>query len=241
MLCGEWSLVNPDERSLRAHPLRCRCWTCEECGEIRRSQLKRLARDGTPNTFLTLTVSPNQYNSPQARAQALVRAWRTVRRRAKKRYRYDRIPFLAVFERTKRGEPHLHILLRCRWLDQKWLSKQMRDLLRSPIVDIRRIHDARKIARYVSKYVSKAPEKFAGCKRYWRSQDYKHRDPAAPAETPSDHPCWRVVRHSLAELQKHLEQLGHSVSLRRDGWEATLEPGCHAPSWATSPRSPPDD
>jgi hypothetical protein len=179
VLCREMSLVKrgtPSEfcETMEVKALTCKCWTCEYCAPRRRSQLRALAHRGKPNTFLTLTVNPSYGDGPDHRAQELRKALVYLRRAARKKYGYERIPFLAVFERTKRGEPHLHILLRVQWLDQKWISAIMKERMDAPIVDIRRVKGEKEAAAYVSKYVGKDPVAFKGCKRYWRSQDWDY-------------------------------------------------------------------
>ena len=173
VLCREWTLVKQSQGVTTAEPLKCRCWTCDYCQPIRLRQLKGMARAGAPDTFLTLTVNPATGHTAAERARDLAKAWRLIRKRAMRRYGYKAIPFLAVFEKTKRGEPHLHILMRVKWLDQRWVSDVMRELIGAPIVDIRRVHSAKQAAAYVAKYVGKDPVTFAGCKRYWRSQDWE--------------------------------------------------------------------
>ena len=167
MLCSEASLVNHGFAKIRAVTLRCRSWGCELCQPMRRGQLMKLGRDGAPTTFITLTVSKKSGTDPEARARALVDAWRQVVKRAKKEYGYRSIPYMAVFEATKAGEPHLHILARVKWIDQRWLSRQLDQLIGAPICDIRRVKSAKQAAHYVAKYVGKAPGKFGTCKRYW--------------------------------------------------------------------------
>jgi len=216
MFCDLYCAVKHDEHEIVAVPLYCNTWKCEHCADRRRRQLQRLAISGRPNTFLTLTVNPQVLDSPEARAQALVKAWRTVVRRAKQHYGYDKLPFLAIFERTERGEPHLHILLRCKWLDQKWLSAQMQELLASPIVDIRRIKDPSKVARYVCKYIAKAPHKFAGTKRYWRSQDYEQTDDADDDTADATAPAWQFRACNIFDLAEELEYSGYTVTWRHD-------------------------
>ena len=173
VLCREWTKVKHQRGIAVAEPLKCRCWSCDYCYPIRLRQLKGLARAGLPDTFLTLTVNPAYGLTPDERARGLAKAWRLIRKRAMRRYGYKAIPFLAVFEKTKRGEPHLHILMRVKWLDQRWVSKVMEALIGAPIVDIRRIQSVRKAAAYIAKYVGKDPSAFEGCKRYWRSQDWE--------------------------------------------------------------------
>jgi hypothetical protein len=173
MYCRPRTAVKTEPYKRTVYCLKCRSWHCEDCAPVRKEDLKGLARRGEPTTFLTLTISTKQGSSPEERARLLARAWRVLRQRMKKKFKLTRIAYLTVFEKTKRGEPHLHILGRWRYIPQKWISDQMADLIGSPIVDIRRVKDKRAIASYVSKYIAKDPTKFEGCKRYYRSQDYE--------------------------------------------------------------------
>jgi len=201
MLCSELTLVNEVPGVARIMPLLCRCWTCENCRPMRKTRLVSECLAGIPNTFITLTANPRVGKSPEHRARLLVKAWRTVRKLAIKKYGYKSLPFMAVFEATKKGEPHLHILARVRWLDQAWLSHKMNSLTKSPIVDIRRIKDPNKMANYVAKYVGKDPHHFKGTKRYWRSLDYLAPEPPFEGHKPAydvwlvdKRPLWRIIK-----------------------------------------------
>lgn len=171
-LCAEHTLVNGSPHEGMAVSLRCKRWSCDICAPFNRKKVVRDAKHGFPNTFITLTANPARFDSPDARARKLVEAWRTVRRRACKKYGYKSIPFICVFERTKKGEPHLHILCRTKWLDQRWLSAQMAKEISAPIVDVRRVTNQEQAACYCAKYLGKDPSKFLGSKRYWRSIDW---------------------------------------------------------------------
>lgn len=216
MLCGDWTLVKQIGQKLFAEPLKCRCWHCDHCRPYRVNQLKALARDGFPDTFLTLTVNPQTGDNPDDRARALAQAWRKLRQRAMRRYKYKSLPFLAVFEKTKAGEPHLHILLRVKWLDQKWLSKQMAILIGAPIVDIRRVTGQKGAARYIAKYLGKDPHSFEGCKRYWRSQDW------ADAAEPDDERLY-IPPDAIAIVRVNLNE--YLKSMRASGWAIHQEEG----------------
>lgn len=172
MLCTDLTLVKYNRSDITAEPLRCRSWQCEHCRPLRRKRCIREAAHGDPETFITLTANPAHLASPDERARALVKAWREVVRRAKKKYGYKTVPFYAVFEKTKRGEPHLHILCRLTWIDQGWLSSVMNELTTAPICDVRRIDKGRAPAKYIAKYLGKDLVPFQGVKRYWRSLDW---------------------------------------------------------------------
>lgn len=170
--CETNSILASYPPGIKINPLKCKRWTCPECKHSRSSRLRHEAHRGLPNTFLTLTVNPKWGVSKDHRARSLKEAWTRIHRKAKKEQHKEELEYLCVFEVTKAGEPHLHVLCRSSWIDQKWLSDQMKAEMDAPIVDIRRVNNPKKAATYVAKYVSKQPEKFPGTKRYWRSLHY---------------------------------------------------------------------
>lgn len=172
MLCSEALMINQDAAEGHASILRCKCWRCELCTPFNHRRIKRKAREGKPNVFLTLTVNPARYETFDAAARDLKNAWVNLRRAMERDHEVRRPPFIAIFEKTKAGWPHLHILMRCKFIDQKWYSETMRRLIGAHIVDVRWIDNVGRVAAYVAKYISKAPESFAHCKRWWRSHDY---------------------------------------------------------------------
>lgn len=212
-ICGQKSLVNSGPHGEQAVSLRCRSWRCEYCREHRQAQLAMLARAGAPTTFLTITVNPKVGDSPNDRASKLAWAWRTLVKRIKRYKRLKSLPYLVVIERTKRGEPHLHVLLRAPYIPQPWLSAQMRDLLDSPIVHIRKVDSNEQAARYVTKYLVKDPHQFGTCKRYWRSRDYAPHwnEHVADEVSPTAH--WVVVDQPLNEIFIEWEKRGFDITV----------------------------
>ncbi len=215
MLCAEWSLVKHDGATSAVIPLRCKCWTCDECAPWRKNLLVYEAKSGNPNLFITLTSKRRLDWSPEYAAQRLVKAWRQVRLEFMRLHNLDSFPFLAVFEKTKKGWPHLHIVARCEWLSQKWLSERMKEIHGSPIVDVRRVHGKSKVAAYVSKYISKDPTRFPGTKRYWRSMDYL-------SKALKQHPAWQkweapweIYKEDWRSVAEGWEKWGHQVTYLR--------------------------
>lgn len=166
------SIVKQQGAVVSVIKLSCRSWGCPDCAKLRRAQLVREAKEGKPERFLTLTVNPHWFSSPEERARKLVAAWRLIRRRFLKLRKGNKCEFMAIFELTKLGEPHLHIMQRGSYMSQKWLSAQMEELMGAPIVDIRAVRGRGKVAEYVSKYISKRNIKIGTLKRYWRSLRY---------------------------------------------------------------------
>lgn len=206
MLCQEWALVKRLNPAIVVIPLYCKCWTCEVCRPRRKARLVREAKAGAPTKFVTLTTWRRAGYCPHAAARALVRAWRQVRREYLEAHGKGSMPFLAVFEATKSGWPHLHIVVRSKWIDQRWLSKRMGELIGAPIVDVRKVKGVGEVARYVAKYIGKNPERFEGTKRYWRSLDYLFPEADTDEIEASPVGSWEVVEmHWLAFV--HLYQL----------------------------------
>jgi len=211
MLCGEASLVNRGDGGIRAVSMACRAWTCPDCAEWRRKQLVALAISGNPNTFVTITVNPAWGADKFARARALVDAWRVAVRLWKAKHPGESLPYLCVFEAQKSGEPHLHILCRASWIKKRWLSDLMKSLLDAPIVDVQRVHNKKKLAFYVAKYIGKDPHRFETCKRYWTTQDWELVKYERPASTCRWHSKWTLERTPLAELAAEWRDQGRTV------------------------------
>lgn len=109
----------------------------------------------------------------------------------------DGLPFLAVMERTKAGWPHLHILLRSKWIKQEWLAAQMAELAGSPVQDVRRIKGRSKVAGYVAKYAGKCAAKIGSAKRYWSSRDFDLRPADADPRNRSPRAGWQRLEETL--------------------------------------------
>lgn len=223
-ICGGWSIAKHDKTGTTAITLFCRSWQCADCAPYRVSQLKKLAEEGQPTTFITLTVNPTQGEDRQERARALSNAWKLVVKRARRKFTKAKIEYLCVFEETKKGEPHLHILARAPFIPQKWLSDTMNELIAAPIVDIRKVGRAANAARYVAKYVGKGPKAFEALKRYWQSPGYDLRE--KPEKDTGDFPWkpWHIYRlsiHALPELfgfaKSSCEFLGERMWFRAYG------------------------
>lgn len=210
-VCGGWSLVKHAIEGTTAITLWCRSWTCHDCAPFRIASLKKMAMDGNPTTFITLTVNPQSGETPTARAQALSNAWKIVVKRARRKWLKAPLEYMAVFEETKRGEPHLHILCRAPFIPQHWLSDQMNELIAAPIVDIRKVGHVKNAARYVAKYVGKGPKAFASLKRYWQSKNYAPAARKASLEPEQWANQWRVWKEPLVFIRDILAQWGASV------------------------------
>ena len=221
MLCHERSLVKHRGTTLTVHPLRCRCWSCEYCGPRRAKELRWKARDGQPTIMLTLTIRAGRYPTPDRQAVELAKGWRMLRQYLMRALGWKNLPFLIVFERHKSGWPHAHLLLRCTYINHKLIRDWWAARFDSPRVWISRLHDQRRAALYVSKYLAKAPTCFEGCKRYWCSQDWKIAKPASDAPAPDDTEWWEA--RSEAPLSIARQALLDGAKVTFDGLKLLIE------------------
>lgn len=213
--CRDQCIVKTEDGAHDIHPLKCKCWSCEDCRPDRIKRLTYEARRGNPTLFITITSKNVPAGDPSAAAREMVRAWRIIRAEHMKAKGLDALPFLAVFEETKRGWPHIHIVARCKWLDQGWLAKRMGELTGSPICWVERLTSARKVAKYVTKYIGKNPHRFNGTKRYWRSLDYLTPDPEQEETKPAAGVRWERIDCNWLKMATEFELVGFHVTMFR--------------------------
>jgi hypothetical protein len=233
-VCGGWSLVKHSSTGVHGITMWCRAWSCGDCLPRRLAQLKRTAQQGRPSTFLTLTVNPAHGQSPEGRARELVDAMRTMLKRARRRFKGNEIAYLAVFEETKKGEPHLHMLMRAPFIPQRWISDQMSELIEAPIVDIRRVTNPRLAAQYVAKYVAKGPKAFGSLKRYWKTKNYVTRSKDEQERQNEKGSGWRPVNEPLFIVAEGWRTLRRVVAWITDH---EIFSG-HGPEWGVAAAEP---
>lgn len=209
------------------YDLSCRRWSCDECCEDRAAELVRLAVAGQPTHFLTLTCVPDLWPSPADAARAMQDARAELVRRIRKfgpRFVFE---YFSVWESTRAGWPHLHILARTDFISQSWLSDTWKALTGAPIVDIRRVREVQDAASYVAKYVGKDPHHFGTNNRYSRSRLWCR----SKAQRKRDNYIPGLQRFFVAGVTANshglrfmLSSLGLEVLESGDGW-----------SWLTGP------
>lgn len=217
VLCRDATIRASTELGEVATPLKCKSWHCEECGPERQHQLQNRCIRANPHRFITITCRRGEAATPEDAAKKLADAWRTIVRRWRRLEAHHRCEYICIFEKHKSGWPHLHILWKGHWVSWKWLSNQTRELLNSPHVDIRRIDSTKQCVAYVAKYLSKSPERFGTCKRYWTSKGWpKHRDTDAPKVFPEQ------IKVAIVPKRLH-EILSEWVREDRDIWHYKMK------------------
>jgi len=226
MFCGSTTLVKRVDGGIAVIPCPCHSWTCEDCAPGRTARLVYEVKLGRPDLFITLTSRVIEGGSPALAAQRLAHAWRDYRRRYIKKHGKGSLPFIAVFEQTKKGWPHLHIAARSEWVDHAELSAFMAAAINSPNVWVERLDSFKKIAAYLAKYMAKNPHRFKGTKRYWRSQDYLLPVPGSGGNDDLGAEDWKHVG------QYWLDYIDESMSL---GFRAEFSRSYALLTWEREP------
>lgn len=126
-----------------------------------------------------------------------------------RKYKMRKLPFLAVVEAHKSGYPHLHILLRSKFIDWFYIRDVMAELIDSPRINIKRATNKAGVAAYCAKYCTKCAVKFGTAKRYWQSRDYDLRERDPDDERRKGQGGWSVFPDSLEKWREYAIQLGY--------------------------------
>jgi hypothetical protein len=234
-LCTSQVSVNTQTHSGEAAAIRCKRWSCPSCAEANRKRVIAIAREGKPRALLTLTVSSEHYDTPDAAAEALKHGLRMLRLRLKRHTKLENFEFIAVFEKHKSGFPHLHLLIKGKYIPWQWLRAAWEAITGSIHVDIRKINSTGMAALYAAKYIGKDLSAFAHCKRWWRSHGYS--EPKAESyEDDRPHARWTRYQIDFGPMLFNLRMVGYEVERtgrNRISWHWPPEAG-PPPGWLWS-------
>lgn len=157
-----------------AVPITCRRWDCEHCAQTLKRRLMRRLKNSSPNLFITLTTSTRTAQDPTSAYFKANESISLLIKRWRRKFPNERVEYFLVWERTKAGWPHAHVLLSAPRVSKHWLSAQWKDLTGSYIVDLQQVHSHIHAARYLAKYLTKDPQVPAGQRKYRRSAAFFH-------------------------------------------------------------------
>lgn len=166
-----------------------------------RRRLTTLAAGSHATAFLTLTASVQAHATPLAAFKSLRKAWPRLVQRMRRLRPHDSIEYLWVWETTRAGFPHLHVLLKAPFIPKRWLSRQWQELTGSPIVDIRRIDDSERAAFYVAKYLTKALNAPPGFRRWGSSAGFLPEPMRTPNPDKDPYLTWEWSPDGIAAIE----------------------------------------
>lgn len=209
--CGKFTVLYQDGQQCRAFRGFCKNWDCDRCAPYRKRMLCDALAAGSPTAMLTLSVSSNDGRTIEQRAKWLVRCKQVLTKRIRRQYALERLPHAWVLEPQKSGNPHLHVLLRTRYLPHAWLRANWRDISGGTGCHIEKIDSGVASARYIAKYLNKRPLRLRGTRPYFMSRGWK----IAPREKPKhwwDQHRARVLRATtLEQIKAAVREHGYRV------------------------------
>ena len=177
-MCVAGRVEDGNRKVFRYVRLKCKSWSCGECGPKRAHHLQKAiqsyAIENHLTRFLTLTLDPATAPPLDECIPYIRSAWAKFRVYLARRYgvsRQRRICFIAILEVQQSGYPHLHVLID-RYIPWEWIKASWTALGGGRVVDIRRVYDLHRIGHYLAKYLTKeiilsAPAK---CRRFTTSR-----------------------------------------------------------------------
>lgn len=209
-------VVAPDRVLIRDAP--CGNWRCSYCRQVNAYKLCTRMKQTTPQRMLTLTWDTKQHATPEDAYHIMSAALSHLIKRLNRHFAPLKVKYVAVCESTAAGYPHFHVLLDCPYINQRRLSGIWRDLTNSPIIDIRRVYDPQKTAKYLTKYLTKAPAVPPHCRHFRASRGY------LPAYVPKHEladgqPCmFRVTKETPTKAATRLLYSGYILVSASDPW-----------------------
>lgn len=219
--CGRGAVLgaSPDLSEVVLIPIKCKSWDCKYCSKRKAYQAASRISSGAPNKFITLTIRHDGHPSPGLLLPLAKHAWPIMVKRIRREF--GSFEYALVWELTKKGAPHLHIAARSGYIPQRWLSAQWDSLTNSPVVDIRAIRSPHKVAKYVIKYMLKAPtltvNALQGGRLIQMSRDYLPSSSAPPKP-------WEGERWTWSWLDRPFYMAAEDLDSHFDTYEWTQDP-----------------
>jgi hypothetical protein len=192
----------------------CGKWSCPIHRPKKRRRLLKRFRHGAPTRWFTLTSNPRLYESPAQARRVMGANIPNLVKRIRRFSKRGLFEYGLVWENTKHGWPHCHVLYRGPYIRKQRLSDWWNDLTGAPIVDIGSLTDTEHAARYVSKYASKGLAEYPGQHSFQFSENFElEKEPRTPWERGE----WRFLGLS------HWRLTTEAASLARAGYLLAMQ------------------
>jgi len=145
--------VNDSGSTIKVIPLFCHKWTCSKCRKVKSYKWRDIAVAGKPQRFITLTLKENKRLTIHYQARIIKKAFPKLVQKIRKEF--GEFEYLVVYELTKKGTPHIHLLQRGVFIPKSWLSREWKKLTGAYIVDIKKIFNPKDVGKYLTKYMGK--------------------------------------------------------------------------------------
>lgn len=140
----------------------------------------------------------------------LIKRWR-------RKFPNERIEYFLVWETTKAGWPHAHILLSAPRVSKHWLSHNWKELTGSYIIDLQPVSNHQRAAGYLTKYLAKNPQVPTGQRRWRRSANFFDRAQEPPQVKLPTLSKWEREPYDQQTLAYKWGSEGYFVQMAPDG------------------------
>lgn len=191
----------------------CHQWSCPVCGDRKAKYFAGIARAGcalSVERLRLLTISCPKEDPAESWAQLGAR-WDRLSNRLSRRLG-RRLTYFGTVELQRRGNPHLHLLLRDSGFIPKAVIHQLGYSVGFGFSDIRQIQPGAGVV-YVTKYLHKSAGQHLakGARRVRRSRDW-YTPPPKPTCTWGPGWAWQSVEGlDLADVERELLGKGYEV------------------------------
>ena len=227
-ICGWWTFKQDYAGTVRLRPASCKQWSCPDCAPRLKKRLAHRLKDTRVDRLVTLTCRPADYPSRvQAWAHLSVSVNRLAKR-LKRQFPALKLEYLVVWEATRAGWPHAHLLTRGGFIPQRALSRHWRELTGAPVVDILRVTNQRGAVHYLAKYLTKGGFVPYPIRRYRTSKAFWDSPGGMFPKSPPDGPAWELIKEPCYLLAAPYQAVAYYQRLAPGG------------GWDFVPRGPPD-
>ncbi len=228
--CGQGAVLgmSPDTSQGILIPIRCKSWTCPRCADIKRLNVILRLAAGKPEREMTLTTPADPNMTPIEIAKRMKLAFPKLVAQIRKEF--GSFEYALVWELTKAGTPHAHVLTRGSYIPQRWLSARWHALGEGANVDIRAVKNHRKHAAHLCKYLGKdvgqtalhlAPLRII---QFSRGYDLTPDEPDKTSQYADW--VWNFITYTPPEILAKIKHAGVRLiakPTREDGFEFVLD------------------
>lgn len=240
--CGKGSIVgsSTDRAHVLIIPMTCKSWDCPRCGPRKRALWIDRFQTAKPEREITLTCPSTRFPDPFTAAVKMKRAWTKLVKQI--RSTFGPFEYGLVFELTKRGTPHMHILCRGSYISKSWLSTHWNALGIGYITYIQKVKNSRESAAHLCKYLGKqmgqTARELAPLRIIQTSSGFLLHPPQPPVQELYPDFIWTWTReHPTDILESFLASDRYQDVIHNDdgSFEVFLDADPPPPDVATSP------
>jgi len=192
-----------------------------------RRRLIHLITAAQPSTLMTLTCNPARFSNPEAAVLHMNEAFTLLVKRLRRLYPGECFEYIAIWEWTVAGWPHLHVLMRAPFIPKPIISRHWLALTGAYIVDIGDVWSFGGAAKYLAKHFTKQFYTSFKLRRFRASANFFAEGMRPSQSAPSTWGRWKVAKESMLDVLLGFTHEGLIVELHDDG-------GARAFTWAKS-------